>query len=522
MGIRSGSCARIGEFMQTLAIEYLRATAQRFPERVALVDGDRRITFAGLWEQGVALASAILQAGVGGNIPVLLEIPKSIEAVVGLVAVQLTGNIYVPVDLAAPAARRESARLVLGDHGRLGFVQGEFVWDGVGLGPVGKWSGKGLPEAVGRRVAKRNSTDPLYVIFTSGTTGVPKGVTIANASVIDYIDWAVRVYGVTEEDSIASQAPFFFDNSVLDLYLMMARGATLHLLAPMVLMFPATLVEYLRDQEITMLFFVPSLLSNLASLDMLAQYSLPRLNKILFAGEVMPLPTLKYLRRHFPEALLSNLYGPTEITVDAIYWVAGDAASLEQLDSVPLGRACENSEILFLDEENRLVTVPDVQAEICVGGVGVGLGYWNNPEKTREVFIQHPGHPAYRDIVYKTGDLGYVSSRDGLIYFNGRKDHQIKHQGYRIELGEIETALLKLPGVHQCCVLYDAERKEIVAWHSPVAGLDARKMQAALRAALPAYMVPRRFVVVEVLPLTANGKVDRAALWTFYQKTHHG
>ena len=115
---------------------------------------------------------------------------------------------------------------------------------------------------------------------------------------------------------------------------------------------------------------------------------------------------------------------------------------MEQLESVPLGRACENSAILFLDEENRVVTAPDVQAEICVGGVGVGLGYWNNPEKTREVFIQNPARPQYRDIVYKTGDLGYVSSRDGLIYFNGRKDHQIKHLGYRIELGEIETALL--------------------------------------------------------------------------------
>ncbi len=267
---------------------------------------------------------------------------------------------------------------------------------------------------------------------------------------------------------------------------------------------------------------MPSLLSNLASLDMLAQYSLPRLNKILFAGEVMPLPTLKYLRKHFPGALLSNLYGPTEITVDAIYWVAGDASSLEQLESVPLGRACENSAILFLDEENRVVTAPDVQAEICVGGVGVGLGYWNNPEKTREVFIQNPVRPQYRDIVYKTGDLGYVSSRDGLIYFNGRKDHQIKHLGYRIELGEIETALLKVPGVHQCCVLYDSERKEIIALHSPVAGLDARKMQAALRGALPSYMIPRRFVVVETFPLTANGKVDRAALWTLYQKTNHG
>lgn len=162
---------------------------------------------------------------------------------------------------------------------------------------------------------------------------------------------------------------------------MMARGATLHLSAPTVLMFPATLVEYLRDQEITMLFFVPSLLSNLASLDMLAQYSLPQLNKILFAGEVMPLPTLKYLRKHFPDALLSNLYGPTEITVDAMGPGCGDAASLEQLESVPLGRPCENSEILFLDEENRVVTAADVQAEICVGGVGVGLGYWNNPRR---------------------------------------------------------------------------------------------------------------------------------------------
>ena len=522
MGIRWWSGALNDQFMQTLAIEYLRATAQRFPDRIALVEGDRRLTFAELWRRGVGLAVAMIGAGAGENVPVLLEIPKSIEAVVALVAVQLSGNIYVPVDVAAPAARRESLASVLGEHARLTVVEGKFAWNGSVLSLGEGLASDEVPEAVGRRVAARNSTDPLYVIFTSGTTGVPKGVTIANASVIDYIDWAVRVYGVTEVDSIASQAPFFFDNSVLDLYLMMARGATLHLLAPTVLMFPATLVEYLRDQEITMLFFVPSLLSNLASLDMLAQYSLPRLNKILFAGEVMPLPTLKYLRKHFPDALLSNLYGPTEITVDAIYWVAGDAASLENLESVPLGLPCENSAILFLDEENRVVTAPDVQAEICVGGVGVGLGYWNNPEKTRDVFIQHPGRMQYRDIVYKTGDLGYVSSRDGLIYFNGRKDHQIKHLGYRIELGEIETALLKVPGVHQCCVLYDSERKEIIALHSPVAGLDARKMQAALRGALPSYMIPRRFVVVETFPLTANGKADRAALWTLYQKTNHG
>lgn len=187
--------------MQTLAIEYLRATAQRFPDRIALVEGGRRLTFAELWWRGVALSLAMIDAGAGEDVPVLLEIPKSIEAVIALVAVQLSGNIYVPVDVAAPAARRESLALVLGDHAKLAIVDGKFAWNGVVLSLAEGLSSVELPEAVGRRVAARNSTDPLYVIFTSGTTGVPKGVTIANASVIDYIDWAVRVYGVTEADS---------------------------------------------------------------------------------------------------------------------------------------------------------------------------------------------------------------------------------------------------------------------------------------------------------------------------------
>jgi amino acid adenylation domain-containing protein len=507
--------------MQTLAIEYLRNTARKFPERIAVVDNGREIRFAELWERAVSLAVALLDTEPRRNLPVLIDIPKSIEAVVALVAVQLTGNIYVPVDTATPPARKESMLGVLGAHGRLGWNGGAFTLnDRVPAAPqisgADSW-----PAAVAARVSERNSTDPLYIIFTSGTTGTPKGVTIANASVIDYIDWAARTYDVTERDVIANQAPLFFDNSVLDLYLMMARGCTLHLLPNPVLMFPATLVEYLRDHSITFLFFVPSLLNSFASLDMMAQYSLPSLQKILFAGEVMPLPTLKYLRRHFPNALLSNLYGPTEITVDAIYWIAGDAASLEELESVPLGRPCENSAILFVDENNVPVTAPDTMAEICVGGVGVGLGYWNNPAKSAEVFIQHPGHNSYRDIVYKTGDLGLVSSRDGLIYFGGRRDHQIKHQGYRIELGEIETALQSIPGLHQCCVLYDNDRREIVAFHSAAAGLDAARIQKELRRLLPAYMIPRRCLPVETFPLTPNGKVDRAALWKHHLESSH-
>jgi D-alanine--poly(phosphoribitol) ligase subunit 1 len=226
----------------------------------------------------------------------------------------------------------------------------------------------------------------------------------------------------------------------------------------------------------------------------------------------MPLNTVKYLRHKLPHALLSNLYGPTETTVAAMYWICGD--DLDSLDSIPLGRPCENTRIIFLDEDNRPVVDDDVVAEICIGGIGVALGYWNDPEKTAAVFIQNPQQPYFRDIIYKTGDYGYRSSKDGLIYFVGRRDHQIKHSGYRIELGEIEAAMNTISEVQQSCALYDSVAKRIVVFYVSSPNGPLPQLRERLRALLPAYMLPHVFHRLEVFPVTANGKIDRSRLMT--------
>ena len=223
-----------------------------------------------------------------------------------------------------------------------------------------------------QKLSTRKPEDPLYIMFTSGTTGTPKGVTISNASVIDYIDWAIETYKISEAEIIGNQAPLFFDNSVLDLYLTFAKGCTLHLLSKDVLRFPAEFGTYISTHNINFIFFVPSLLSNLVALEIFDSYDLSCLKKILFAGEAMPLKTLKLLKSGFPSALFSNLYGPTEVTVDAIYWIFDD--KIENLEEIPLGKPCTNHRVLFLNEQEKQVTAQDEVAEICIIGAGVALG----------------------------------------------------------------------------------------------------------------------------------------------------
>jgi D-alanine--poly(phosphoribitol) ligase subunit 1 len=499
--------------MQKLAVDYLFETRVRNADKTAVVDADGSISFGELWESALLLAEQISRRTGPEDVPVVIDMAKSIPAVVALVAAQLAGRVYVPIDSASPPQRRRRMLDTLGPHRVLSASDDGYTLDGELLAGSGDSPVEGLEDLERRLRAglvERTSLSPLYVIFTSGTTGTPKGVTISNAAVIDYIEWAARTYDIEGEEVIGNQAPLFFDNSVLDIYLMLARGCTLHLLGARLFMFPQDLLDYIRANAISLVFFVPSVFANLARLDALEGAELDCLKKVLFAGEAMPLGTLKYLREKLPQALLSNLYGPTEITVDAIYWIFGD--EIGGLKEVPLGVPCENKHIIFVDEEGRPVTEPDTVAEICVAGIGVSLGYWNDPQRTAEVFVQNPGHDRYRDIVYRTGDLGYLSSRDGLIYMTGRKDHQIKHMGYRIEPGEIEAAINALDAVSQCCVLYDVERKEIVAFYTVGAGGELETPQSVLVQALPRYMIPRRFVPVVHMPMTANGKIDRAAL----------
>jgi D-alanine--poly(phosphoribitol) ligase subunit 1 len=491
--------------MQKLAIEYLQKTKDQFPEKTAIIDSGQGITFSELWRSSISLAYWINAEFNIFNQPISVNLPKSTDAIIALLAIQLSGNIYVPLDIETPAKRKGKILETLGNDWVLEHIAGQFSLAGKNFLKYDTTDAE-MEHFVLNNLSTRKSTDPLYIIFTSGTTGTPKGVTISNASVIDYIDWAIETYSVTEAEIIGNQAPLFFDNSVLDLYLTFAKGCTLHLLSKDALRFPADFGTYITTHKINFIFFVPSILTNLVALEIFKDYDLTCLKKILFAGEAMPLKTLKLLHSNLPSALLSNLYGPTEITVDAIYWIFGK--DIESLEEVPLGTPCANHHILFLDDQEKLVTAKDELAEICISGPGVALGYWNDPETTRQVFISNP--EKREEIIYRSGDMGYLSSKDDLIYMSGRKDSQFKHNGYRIEAGEIENALS--PFVIQSCVFYDHEKKRILAFYTTDKLKPSLSFRSLLSETLPQYMIPHSFHKLDQFPTTPNGKVDRKVL----------
>jgi amino acid adenylation domain-containing protein len=447
------------------------------------------------------------------NAPIGVYLPKSKEAALCFTAILYSGNCYAPLDVKSPARRtaaildKLAPALVITDRKRAPDVRNLGV-DEARIVVLEEESGREVDAAVELRHERVIDTDPVYIIHTSGSTGVPKGVSIPHRGVIDYIDWANSVYRVDETTVIGNQAPFHFDNSTLDLYLCLSRGATLVLVPEELYLFPMRLIEYLRSAGVNFIFWVPSVLVNVANMDILAQTELPPLKQILFAGEVMPARHLNYWRKWFPHALFSNLYGPTEITVDCTYYIVDRFFADDE--PVPIGFPCRNSDILILNAENGPVA-PGERGELCVRGSSLALGYWNDPEKTAAAFVQNPLQPHYPERIYRTGDLVYRNGR-GEIIFAGRLDQQIKHMGYRIELGEIETAVLGLPDVRNACAAYDAEKAQIVLFFEAGRELDATFFKKSLATLLPKYMLPAAYRRMDCLPLNPNGKIDRKSL----------
>ena len=498
--------------MQRNVLEYFERTCPRFPDKPAVVDRERTLSFSELRRQALALAGLIAQRTSQRSQPVAVFLPKEADAVVSFLGILYTGNCYAPMDVKSPGVRvkrildhlnpvvvitKPALRQTLLDLGvsleRL-LVLGEAPGCSVPAGAV-------IPSDV-------IDTDPAYIIHTSGSTGVPKGVVICHRGIIDYIDWARDCFGIDENCVIGNQAPFYFDNSTLDLYLCFACGATLHLIPEELFAFPVRLLEYVRRTALNFVFWVPSVLVNVANLKALDSVPCDGLKKILFAGEVMPARQLNYWRQRLPGALYANLYGPTEITVDCTFYIVD--REFKDDEAVPIGVACRNTDVLVLNEQNRPAVVNE-PGELCVRGSSLALGYWNNPEQTAKAFTQNPLNPHYPDLIYHTGDLVFRNER-GEIMFIGRKDFQIKHQGYRIELGEIETAVLALPEIENACVLYHQGKKEITLFFESKVKLGPADIRPRLMERLPKYMFPTVFHQLDVLPRNANGKIDRPAL----------
>lgn len=492
--------------------EYFLASVSGQPAARCLQTPDNEQTYEQVFRQSYAISKSLSAYRL---LPVVVLLPKSVAAINCIIGTVLSGNIYVPVDISAPIERIEKIISSLGDCVVLynGTTENVFCsfseklyLQAINVDDVVANETLTLDEMVSEVRSQTDTvidTDPAYIIFTSGSTGAPKGVTVSHRSIIDYIDWANSVYAVSQKDIVGSQAPFYFDNSTLDLYLSFSNCATLNLIPDSIFIFPAKLLDYLNQYRITTIFWVPSLLVNIANLGLLESIKLPNLKNVLFAGEVMPAKQLKYWLKNHPIALYSNLYGPTEITVDCTYFnVPADWDG----DDLPIGIPCRNTDILVLDENDNLSET----GELCVRGSSLALGYWADSEKSDKVFVQNPLNGKYRDLIYRTGDL--VRVQDGLVYFVGRKDFQIKHNGYRIELGEIETVVSNLDCVASCVAGYLLQQKVIYLCVIPVTNIPLTEFRKLLIAKLPRYMMPTKIVFYDAFPMTPNGKVNRLAL----------
>lgn len=506
--------------MQKNVLEYLAKTLEQYRDKTAIIDGDRQLTFGELEQCAHRICVGIRSKSADIRTPIAVFLPKSMDSLVSFVGILYSGNIYVPLDIKSPAGRIQSIMenlgqpLVITAQEYREFLLGSGV-DEARLIDIGQAYDTALTfdaEVIPAYSETVIDTDPIYVIYTSGSTGIPKGVTVCHRGVIDYIDWAVDCFDITSAEIIGSQAPFYFDNSTLDIYLCLAKGATLVLIPEQNFAFPLKLMEYVAEKNINFIFWVPSVMINIANTRALDNIKMDCLKKVLFAGEVMPNRHLNYWRNQLPESLFANLYGPTEITVDCTYYIV--EKKFEDDDKLPIGFPCRNTDVLILTEENRPAAAGE-QGELCVRGSSLALGYWNNWEKSDAAFTQNPLNPNYFDRIYRTGDFVYLNE-EGEIIFVGRRDAQIKHMGYRIELGEIETALLSMAGIDNSCVLYNKEKQEITMFYEGDDELTKAAIRKRLVEMLPKYMVPTKIHKLDHLPMNKNGKIDRPLLMKEY------
>lgn len=500
--------------MQKNLLEYLENTAQRLPDHIAYRDERDEISFSDLLEKSRRIGSALLSGGPVKR-PVAVLTRRSVCSLMGFFGILNAGSCYVPVDAEMPRGRMDSvlnqvrpAAVLYAEEDAELAKELEQSWNIMSIKAA-----MDQPENVTLLAQARSRTldaDPAYIIFTSGSTGVPKGILVSHRSVIDFTDWYAEITGVTEEDHLGNQAPFFFDLSVKDVYLTLKTGAMTYILPKKCFLFPRLLINALNEQRITTLSWATSAFHMTAATGVLEKYKPEYLKRVLLGGEALQAKMLNKWRKALPNANYVNLYGPTETTVDCTWFpIRREYADSEQ---IPIGKACANMEVILLNDQNQ-AAAPGEPGEICARGTGVAIGYYADPEKTAKAFVQNPLNPDYPDRIYRTGDFGRLNE-DGDIVFISRGDDQIKHMGYRIELGELETAIYGIPEISAVVCLFDRAADKILCIYRGEP--EADPLAKTLRGLLPKYMVPNRYIKLENMPYNANGKIDRAVLKKTY------
>ena len=501
--------------MDASVLNWLDRTARKYPEKVVFSDPENSLTFAQL-DQYTKTIGTFLSGKLPPRSPVVVMSGRNVFTPAYFLGVARAGCFYAPMDATMPVSRlnqilgviRAEYMLVDKEHEdiarSLDFEGEVVVAESVRNTPIDK-------ELLQKRRNQIVGTNPLYVIFTSGSTGVPKGVITSHQSLMCYIDAVCGVLDMNSNDVLGNQSPLDYIAAIRDIYIPVKLGASTVILPKNEFSMPVKLFETLNANRVTTLCWSVAGVELPAKLNVFDTIRPEYVRKVCFSGSVMSCKYLKIWQEHLPEALFVNQYGPTEATASCTYYVVSE--KVEDTTVLPIGIPYENYRILLLNEDNTETALGQI-GEICVTGPVLALGYYGNPEKTAESFLQNPLNPNFRELIYKTGDLGRFRE-DGALEFHGRKDRQIKHMGHRIELGEIEETAKQISGISECCALYQKERELLYLFYSGTA--SSKEITLHFRKALPAFMVPRKLIVLDELPKLPNGKMDMQTLESYFK-----
>jgi amino acid adenylation domain-containing protein len=517
--------------MTQLLQNWVSGQAERRPDSVAVVLRDQTLTYSELEQRTNQLARLLKAAGCQRGERVAFAIPKSPTALVAMIGILKADCVHVPIDTASPAARIEKIlqssqpRCLLATGASTKLVDELMAnYRFPQLAGVG-WMDTSPPQSenfvpifngtdlnnysTASLACENSSTDAAHILYTSGSTGDPKGVVITHANVIHFVEWATRYFGMDSSDLVSGHPPLHFDLATFDVFGAFCVGAQLHLVPPDLPPMPNEIADFIRRSELTQWFSVPSVLHFMAKFDVVKFDDFPSLKRLLWCGEVFPTPALRYWMQRLPSVTFTNLYGPTETTIASSYYTIPSCPT-DDAAPIPIGTACDGEELLVLDEQLRPAPAGTV-GDLYIRGAGLSPGYWRDPAKTAQAFV--PYGPDGHDRIYKTGDLARIGP-DGLVNFMGRSDSQIKSRGYRIELGEVEAALNSLEELRECAVVaVPTEGFEGTLICSAYVPRNAETTSMAIRSklnrSLPSYMLPARWMCLVQLPKNANGKIDR-------------
>lgn len=491
-------------------LEFLESSAPRFGGKTAFSDGEESMSFSELLRLSRAGGSALIERGLKSE-PVAVFMKKAPGTIAAFFAVIYAGCYYVPLDASMPLFRlqmileRLRPRAVIVDDSTRSLAA-SLAPEGSVIAAQELFSAGENASALAAVRAQSIDTDPAYIVFTSGSTGIPKGVTGCHRALIDYANALCPVIGAGEESVFAMQVPLYVDACMKELLSVIKCGSTAYIMQQSMFMSPIRAVEFLNEHRVNTLCWVASALTIISGLGAFEDVKPQFMRTVCFGSEVFPVKQLRLWQEACPGARFINLYGPTEATGMSFYFVVD--REFKDGEIIPVGRPFDNTGFMLLRDDDTQA-LPGETGEICIRGTALTHGYYDDPERTAAVFTQNPLNPHYPELIYRTGDLGRLNERGELVFVS-RKDHQIKNMGHRVELGEIEACADGCEGVVRSCCLFDKQKGKLFLFY--MGSADEKTLGRYLRGMLPRYMLPSKTKRLDALPLLENGKIDRNSL----------